>query len=261
MNNRIRRLVVSTLCLSALLASAGCATMAGPKLAARTPPQRETLITPGKLGGAADNRRGFFDFWNEQVIREDVAVSTVFMGDSITELWDLPVYFVASDGILQNRGISGDLASAMAKRFQADVVQLLPRNVIILAGTNDVSSMLREKKDEDQIIRDVAGFNESMMDQARAAKLNVLVCSILPTNSDYGMHEQGKKIRAAINEKIKAACKDKGCIYVDYASQMSDANGDLRKDLARDGLHPHYKGYEIMARMIKEAAAAHGLRL
>lgn len=261
MRNRIQKLAVSVVGLSLLLSSAGCATLAGAKHAGRTPAEREKLIKPGKLGGAADVRRGFFDFWNEQIIREDVAVGTVFMGDSITELWDLPAYFVESDGLIQNRGISGDLASAMAKRFPADVVQLLPRNVIILAGTNDVSSMLRENKAEDAIIRDVAGFNESMMDQARAAKLNVLVCSILPTNTDYKMHAEGKKIRAAINEKIKAACAAKGCIYVDYASQMSDATGDLQKDLARDGLHPHYAGYEIMAKMIKEAAAAHGLRL
>lgn len=261
MLNVVRRSGICMLCLSVLMSSAGCAMPEPPKLAGPAPTEELPLIKPGALGGAADVRRMFFDFWNEQVVRENVAVSTVFMGDSITELWDLPVYFVPNDGILQNRGISGDLASAMAKRFQADVVQLHPRNVVILAGTNDVSSLLRENRGENQIIREVGASIESMMDQARAAKLNVLVCSILPTNSDYRMHTEGKKIRSAINEKIREACKEKGCIYVDYASAMSDANGDLRKDLARDGLHPHYKGYEIMARLLKETAATHRLRL
>jgi lysophospholipase L1-like esterase len=261
MINGVGRFGVRMLWLSALVSSAGCAMPEPPKLAGHAAAEEMPLIQPGKLGGAADVRRMFFDFWNEQVVRENVAVSTVFMGDSITELWDLPVYFASNDGIIQNRGISGDLASAMARRFQADVVQLRPRTVVILAGTNDVSSLLRENRGENQIIREVGASIESMMDQARAAKLNVLVCSILPTNSDYRMHAEGKKLRSDINEKIREACKEKGCIYVDYASQMSDANGDLRKDLARDGLHPHYKGYEIMARMLKEAAAAHRIRL
>jgi hypothetical protein len=41
----------------------------------------------------------------------------------------------------------------------------------------------------------------------------------------------------------------------------SDATGELRKDLANDGLHPHWAGYEIMTRVLKEAAAARGLSL
>ncbi len=258
---RSKSLAAWGICLSVLLSSAGCATTGGARHAGRTPADKEKLVKPGDLGGAADGRRWLFDFWNKQVIREDVPVGTVFMGDSITEFWNLPVYFVSTDGIMQNRGIGGDVASVMAKRFQADVVQLLPRNVIILAGTNDVTIMLTEKKAEADIVRDVTASIDSMMDQARAAGLNTLVGSILPTNSGYHLHTAAKPIRAAINEKIKAACAARGCIYVDYASPLSDAAGDLRKDLAYDGVHPSYAGYEVMTRMLKEAAARHRLRL
>ena len=63
-----------------------------------------------------------------------------------------------------------------------------------------------------------------------------------------------------INKKLKAACAAKGCIYVDYWTKMIDANGDLPKNLARDGLHPHYAGYKIMADVLKAAFRANGLR-
>jgi lysophospholipase L1-like esterase len=261
LQNRIKSLWVPVICLSVLFSSAGCTTTARAGRPRRAPADKEKLIKPGELGGAADTRRWLFDFWNAQVIREDVPVGAVFMGDSITEFWELPVYFVSSDGSMLNRGIGGDVASVMAKRFQADAVQLLPRNVIILAGTNDVTIMLTEKKGEADIVRDVTASIESMMDQARAAGINTLVCSILPTNANYNLHAAGKPIRTTINEKIKAACAVKGCIYVDYASQMGDAAGDLRKELAYDGVHPNYAGYEVMTRMLKQAAAKHGLRL
>ncbi|MBN1490340.1 MAG: hypothetical protein JXA69_10510, partial [Phycisphaerae bacterium] len=88
-----------------------------------------------------------------------------------------------------------------------------------------------------------------------------LVCSILPTHAGYLTHAAGKPILATINEKVKTACAARGCIYVDYAAQMGDAAGDLRQDLAYDGVHPNFAGYEVMARMVKEAAASHGLRL
>ena len=244
-----------------MLSSVNCATTVTDRRPGRTLADKEKLIKPGDLGGAADGRRWLFDFWNKQVVAEDATVGTVFMGDSITEFWNLPVYFQPDHGIMQNRGIGGDVASVMAKRFQGDVVQLLPRNVIILAGTNDVTIMLTEKKGEAEIIRDVCASIESMMDQTRAAGINALVCSILPPNDNYHLHSDGKPIRAAITASIKAACAAKGCIYVDYASRIGDAAGELRKDLAYDGIHPNHAGYEVMTRMLNEAAANNGLRL
>lgn len=261
MRSGIQSVAASVIGLSVLISTAGCATTGAGGRPGRTPADKERLIRPGELGGAADSHRWIFDYWNQQVVRQDAAVSTVFMGDSITEFWNLPVYLASSGGIMQNRGIGGDLASVMAKRFQADVVQLLPRNVVILAGTNDVTCMLMEKRAEADIVQDVTASIESMMDQARAAGLNTLVCSLLPTNAGYITHAAGKPILAAVNERIRAACAAKGCIYVDYASLLSDAAGDLRKDLAYDGVHPNYAGYEVMARRLEETAARHGLRL
>lgn len=252
--------------VAALGLLAGCAHNsgnAGLARAGRTDEARQQLIKPGLFGNnaAADRLRGRFDFWNEEVIWQDVAVGTVFMGDSITELWQLDAYFAPSEGVVLNRGIGGDISTHMAKRFEADVLQLRPRNVVILAGTNDVARMLSAQKTDDEIISTVTEAIGSMMDTARAAKINVLVCSILPTNPDTTNHEGKARILPQINLKLKAACEAKGCIYVDYASHLADDKGALRKDLARDGLHPHAAGYEIMARVLTETAQAHGLRL
>ncbi len=245
-----------------LAAITGCGQTAALKHAGRTDEQKQQLVKPGLFGdnASADRLRGRFDFWNEEVIREDVAVGTVFMGDSITELWQLDAYFTPSDGVILNRGIGGDITTHMLRRFEADVIQLRPRNVVILAGTNDVARMLGKSSDE-QIVDTVTTAMGSMMDSARAAGIQVFVCSILPTNGDTKNHEGKALLIPRINEKLKAACAVKGCHYVDYAAHLADADGALRKDLARDGLHPHYAGYEIMARLVMEATRATGSRL
>jgi len=63
----------------------------------------------------------------------------VFMGDSITEFWwtTVPEQFMGKPFI--NRGISGQTAPQMLVRFRSDVIDLQPKIVIILAGTNDIA--------------------------------------------------------------------------------------------------------------------------
>lgn len=273
MGRRFNQLVILALFSGMAFVAAGCGQPGGKTAwpqrtrvarVARTAAERQKLITPGKFGenGAADVRRTFFNFWNEEIIRADKDIGSVFMGDSITELWDLHVYFNPGLGeLIENRGISGDLASVMAKRFEADVIQLRPRNVVILAGTNDVAHLGDKGKSDEEIGDVVVASIESMMDAGKQAGINVLVCSILPTNEDYRKNSEHVGLRARINERLKAACQAKKCIYVDYAAAIQDANGGLRRDLARDGLHPHWAGYEIMTRVLLEAVKANGLRL
>ena len=252
-----------------VVALAGCAENAvvlgpsGPRHAGRTEQQRHELIKPGNFGNnaAADRLRGRFDFWNEEVVGSDVAVGTVFMGDSITELWEINAYFAPTNGIIVNRGIGGDIATDMNRRFDADVIQLKPRNVVILAGTNDVARLLAANKSDEEMIATVTTAIGAMMDRAKAAGINVLVCSILPTNADTGPHQGKARVLPQINARLKAMCEGKGCVYVDYAAGLVDQNGALRKDLSRDGLHPIYSGYDIMARCLLETARQRGIRL
>jgi lysophospholipase L1-like esterase len=61
----------------------------------------------------------------------------VFFGDSITDGWKLPDYFPGKPYV--NRGISGQTTPQMLLRFREDVIDLQPKAVVILAGTNDIA--------------------------------------------------------------------------------------------------------------------------
>ena len=85
----------------------------------------------------------------------------VFMGDSITDFWRLNEYFPDRDFV--NRGISGQITGEMLGRMKADVLDLHPEAVLILAGTNDLARGITLTAIEDNYVMmaDLAAFNRS----------------------------------------------------------------------------------------------------
>jgi hypothetical protein len=65
----------------------------------------------------------------------------VFMGDSITDIWNLAASFPGRPYI--NRGIGSQVTAQMLVRFNQDVVALQPAAVVILGGVNDVTGFLQ----------------------------------------------------------------------------------------------------------------------
>jgi lysophospholipase L1-like esterase len=167
----------------------------------------------------------------------------VFMGDSITDGWKLDEYFAGKPYI--NRGISGQTTPQMLIRFRPDVIELKPRAVLILAGTNDIAGNTGP-----MTLEMIEDNYTSMADLAKANGIKVIFASVLPIH-DYGRTKMSER-RAPeqilkLNEWLKGYCKARGHIYLDYYSKMIDEKGMLKAELANDGLHPNAEGYKIMA--------------
>lgn len=175
----------------------------------------------------------------------------VFFGDSITENWKLAEYFPGRSFI--NRGIQGQTTSQMLLRFRADVIELKPRVVVILAGTND----LAEKMPLESIEANIA----SMAEPARAAGIRVVIASVLPVRDIRtlsGRETPNTTLRppgqiAALNDRLKKYSGEKGFVYLDYFTAVADENGMLRPELSADGLHPNPNGYAVMEPLAGEA--------
>ena len=173
----------------------------------------------------------------------------VFMGNSITEGWMkfCPGFFEGKPYI--NRGISGQTTPQMLLRFRADVINLQPAVVIILAGTNDIAGNTGPSTlgmIMDNII--------SMTELAKANGIKVVLCSVLPA-LDFPWQpglKPAEKI-ASLNEMIKNYCNKNGLIYLDYYSSMADERKGLKKEYSDDGVHPNEVGYRIMAPLAEEA--------
>jgi lysophospholipase L1-like esterase len=187
----------------------------------------------------------------------------VFMGDSITDSWDDPKFggFFPGKPYL-DRGISGQTTPQMLIRFRADVIDLRPKVVVILAGTNDLAGNTGP-----MTLEEIEGNLASMAELAKANSIKTVFASVLPI-SDYEQRN-GKQINQstrrppekirALNEWMKAYATRNKLIYLDYYSAMIDDKGFLKEELSEDGLHPNAKGYAIMA-PLAEAAIAKALK-
>jgi hypothetical protein len=104
----------------------------------------------------------------------------VFFGDSITDNWSKPEYGGFFPGRpYVNRGIGGQTTAQMLLRFRADVLELSPRAVVILAGTNDVAGNAGPVT-ASQIQDNLA----SMAELARLHGVRVVLASLLPVSDD-----------------------------------------------------------------------------
>ena len=165
----------------------------------------------------------------------------VFMGDSITEGWDLTKSFPGKPYI--NRGISGQTSPQMLVRFRQDVIHLDPKVVVILAGTNDIAGNTGPETLE-QIEDNLA----SMADLATANHIKVVLCSVTPS-IDFPWHhgQQPAPKIDALNAWMEHYAAEKGYVYVDYHAALADAAGGMKPGLSKDGVHPTAAGYGLMA--------------
>lgn len=173
----------------------------------------------------------------------------VFMGNSITEGWGAVCPDFFKDKPYINRGISGQTTPQMLVRFRPDVINIKPKVVVILAGTNDIAGNTGPSTLE--MIEDNIA---SMVDIAKINNIKVILCSLLPA-FDYpwkpGINPAEKIV--SLNKWIKDYAAKNEIIYVDFFTPLADEQNGLKKEYSEDGVHPNEAGYKVMAPLVEKA--------
>ena len=173
----------------------------------------------------------------------------VFLGSSIFERWKttVPEFFFGKPYL--NRGISGQISPQLLIRFRQDVIDLKPKAVIILAGSNDIAGNTGHVTNE-RIMDNI----KSMVELAKLHHIKVILCAYLPVY-DYpwrkGLEPANKII--ALNKLIKAYVVANNLILLDYFTPFADERNGQKADLTVDGVHPNAAGYHIMADVTERA--------
>ncbi len=182
----------------------------------------------------------------------------VFLGDSITDGWNLAAGFPGKPYV--NRGIGGQTTAQLLVRFYPDVIALRPAAVAIFAGTNDIAG-----NNGPQTLTMIQQNIMAMVELAKVHGIRVVLCALTPvTDAKTATPERGggpiNQTRQRppadilkLNAWLRSYAKEAGVGFADYYAATVGADGMLRAELTGDGLHPDAAGYKLMQPVIETA--------
>ncbi len=179
-----------------------------------------------------------------------VEPEVVFMGNSITEGWFNyhPDFFKKNN--FACRGIGGQTSSEMLVRFRQDVIELHPRVVAILAGTNDIA-MNNGYIALENTFQNIV----SMCELAKFNGIKVLLCSVTPAAYfNWRPPVEPAKIIPKLNKMLREYAEaTEGVEWVDYFTPMVGEDKAMRAEYSPEGSHPNGEGYKVMERIVVPA--------
>ena len=186
---------------------------------------------------------------NYRILNEEFALKnqTVLLGDSITDFfnwYELFYDFSKSSGqAVYNRGISGDTTDRLLERLYENVLNIEPKNIVLLIGTNDIGRGLPLSMSVENVSKIIEESKKVCPD------INFILQAVYPINR--GMRDKfekrsNKKIDLMNKEFIKLSEKY-NCIWVDITDKLKDETENLKKEYTFDGLHLNVNAYKIVA--------------
>lgn len=212
----------------------------------------DTVFTPTQTYDLAKTtKQENYLFLNENYAKHG---QTVLFGDSITEIFNSYELFYdfsqKSGQAVYNRGISGDTSDRLLWRLQSNALNIEPRNLVILIGTNDIGLGVSTE----EIVRNIG---EILRITAEACpNTNVVLQSVYPVNKYMSfaaaqmVGKRKNKVIRALNEQLRALAVDSGVFYLDLTEKLSDKKGRLAKEFCYDGLHLNVHGFAAAAKTI-----------
>lgn len=174
------------------------------------------------------------EYEKENQAYDDFQVDVAFLGDSLTDGYDLNKYY--PQYLTANRGIGGDTTYGLEERLQVSVYDLKPKVAVMLIGANNMDTMF------DNYEAILIGLKDNLPDT------QIVLLSLTSMGGDWGRKNQ---LAAENNVQIKALAEKYGLTFVDlYTPLMNDATGEIVPEYTTDGGHLTAKGYEVVTAQI-----------
>lgn len=173
----------------------------------------------------------------------------VFLGDSITEYYNLENYY--SYPII-NSGTAGWTTDQILPDLYNKVYKYDVKKVFILIGTNDLNLGKNPQYIENNI--------ELIIKRILARKPNVKIYleSIYPINntSDSKINHDTVGIRknetiTEINGVLQKYCEENNVTYINLYDKLVDKEGNLNIDYTKEGLHITDEGYKVITKELE----------
>lgn len=167
----------------------------------------------------------------------------VFLGDSITEGYDLDKFY--KDYPVINSGVGGYTTKTILDKLSNMVYRYNPSKVFLLIGTNDIY----KEKSQTEIIENIGKIIDNIKENRKYTE--IYIESIYPINSSKEKNRTNKEINE-INKKIKKLCKEKKVRYLNIGKLLMDDNKELKTEFTEDGLHINDSAYQVITNELKK---------
>ena len=180
-----------------------------------------------------EDKKALYEQENEAYA--DYEVEVAFLGDSLTDGYDLKKYY--PQYITVNRGIGGDTTFDLEQRLQASAYDLKPQVVVMLIGANNLNTMMENYE------------NILMGLKTNLPETKVVLLSLTAMGGD---HWGPKNPMAAYNNvSIKLLAEKYGFTFVDLFTPLYDVSiGEVYADYTVDGGHFTDTGYTVVTGLI-----------
>jgi lysophospholipase L1-like esterase len=214
------------------------------------------LVSPGTLGVRfiQDDWRAVFDRRNKLLLMEGRRPDAVFIGDSLTADWPVNESFGDLFPVCLNRGIGGDQAAHVHLRLEADALQLQPRNLFFMIGTNDIAARFGYDSD-DKILADLERHYRTSFSLMRG-RTKAYIGAVPPTRAFWindQMFPRKRVLVPAANAVLRRLAAEFGFGFIDYCAPLEESEGVLRAEYTNDGCHFVASGYYVLDRTVREA--------
>lgn len=189
---------------------------------------------------------------NEQKEENYKAQNIVFLGDSITDFYDLEKYY--NNIPVVNSGTSGFQTKDIIKNLKNYVYIYNPTKLFLLIGTNDIAFT---KITNDELIENINTIVTEI--KKNRPKCEIYIESIYPVNKNDSNNEivevgmvgnrSNDRIKE-LNSQIKKLCKDNNITYINMYDKLINKNGNLKLKYTIDGLHMSDEGYKVITKTI-----------
>jgi lysophospholipase L1-like esterase len=177
-------------------------------------------------------------------------IDVYFVGDSITRRWgalDYPEFLAHWNRSFHgwnaaDFGWGADRTENILWRLEnGELDGVLPRVIVILAGTNNVG---REPGDESRVTDVTRGLSAIVAAcRKKAPEATIVLTAIFPRNDNPAV----MPTLSRINANLAKMADGKRVRFLDVNPRLADATGTLFEGMTVDGLHPSLKGYEVWA--------------
>lgn len=191
---------------------------------------------------------------NKKVVKVTNVVNdnTVFLGDSITDFYNVNRYF--NEYNIVNSGISGNTTKDILNDLDNRVYRYNPSKVVLLIGINN---FLYNDDSVDTVVSDIEDITKKI--NKKIPNCKIYVESIYPINSDWKDKHNSNvpeidEIKPKIietNNRLKKICKDNNYEYLDIFKLLRTDEDLLDSDYTDDGLHPNDQAYIIISDYLK----------